>query len=304
MTGARGLTLVACLALGTWVSAQRNQPIASVDLVELDISVIDKQGHPVRGLSQGDFVIKEDGKPVEITTFTEVSPDRSDPDQSRRTVVMLLDDIAIPPAGSRAIQAVATALLNSIPSRDEVAVVRLHNTGDEPFGDRRLAEARIAEYRAGARPYSEGLSIEQAFERFGNIARQLESLEGRRKVIVCIGSPVMCNPAEPTRIAPRKIWPNWVELLAASAKANVSVFTIVPARINLRGGGVPDFTGGEVFSTNYDVGPAIDRILQHANNYYMAGYWPGEGKPRELHSIRVQVKTRGAKVIARRQRGA
>ena len=69
----------------------------------------------------------------------------------------------------------------------------------------------------------------------------------------------------------------------------------------LRGGGLADLNGGEVFVTSYDLGPAIDRILQDASSYYMLGYWPA-GKSRELHSIDVRVARRGVKVHARKRR--
>jgi Ca-activated chloride channel homolog len=40
-----------------------------VDVVQLHVSALDKEGRFVKGLGQGDFVIKEDGKPEEMTGF-------------------------------------------------------------------------------------------------------------------------------------------------------------------------------------------------------------------------------------------
>ena len=40
-----------------------------VDVVQLHVSALDKEGRFVKGLAQGDFVIKEDGKPEELTGF-------------------------------------------------------------------------------------------------------------------------------------------------------------------------------------------------------------------------------------------
>ncbi|MGE5278273.1 MAG: VWA domain-containing protein [Acidobacteriota bacterium] len=40
-----------------------------VDVVQLHVSALDKTGHFVKGLAQGDFSIKEDGKPEEMTGF-------------------------------------------------------------------------------------------------------------------------------------------------------------------------------------------------------------------------------------------
>jgi hypothetical protein len=119
-----------------------------------------------------------------------------------------------------------------------------------------------------------------------------------------VGAPAVCNIEEPTvNVVRPAFWNAWVDALSAAAKASVAVYAIVPGRAILRGGGLVDLTGGEVLATMYDVGPAIDRILRDAGSYYMLGYWPS-GKARELHSISVKVGRRGAKVHARRKRGA
>ncbi|MGE3275181.1 MAG: VWA domain-containing protein [Vicinamibacterales bacterium] len=58
-----------CLALGAspHAAASRTgqQPIFTADttLVELDVTVTDRDGHPVRGLTRDDFVVREDGVP-------------------------------------------------------------------------------------------------------------------------------------------------------------------------------------------------------------------------------------------------
>ena len=107
-----------------------------LDFVEIDVVVVDGKGKPVHGLHQSDFSITEDGKPVTIKTFSEVSGAvRDDPD-SARTVVLLLDDTGVPPVGTQAIQTIARAFVSSASRIDEVPVVRLHIEADEPFGDR------------------------------------------------------------------------------------------------------------------------------------------------------------------------
>ena len=76
----------------------------------LDVSVLDKDRRPVRGLTAADFTILEDGKPQDIRTFKaidmedvvetlpapwvrEVAPDirRNDEFQDHRVVVIVLD---------------------------------------------------------------------------------------------------------------------------------------------------------------------------------------------------------------------
>src|SRR4051812_4205334 len=53
---------------------------AGVDLVTFDVVVLDKDRHPVRGLTTGDFVVRESGDPQDILSVSEVvspSADRS-----------------------------------------------------------------------------------------------------------------------------------------------------------------------------------------------------------------------------------
>src|SRR5262245_53766628 len=45
---------------------------AGVDLIQLDVSVLDKDRHPVRGLAAGDFTVLVDGQPRPIVAFKAV----------------------------------------------------------------------------------------------------------------------------------------------------------------------------------------------------------------------------------------
>ncbi len=54
--------------------AQQTPPVfrAKADVVELEVSVLDKDQQPVKGLKQSDFTIFEDGKPQDIVAFDSV----------------------------------------------------------------------------------------------------------------------------------------------------------------------------------------------------------------------------------------
>jgi hypothetical protein len=263
--------------------------------------VVDRKGQPVTGLVQGDFLVKEDGAAVDITTFEERTPgDRSDPDTAR-SIVLLLDDIGVPSTGNQTIRTIARAIVSSAAARDEVAVVRLHDRVEEPFGDRQTAEFRIASYQAGAVPYTE-VTAQESLERVATLIHQIASGQHRRTILVCVGASIVCNIPEPPKASPRALWPRWVAAVSAAARANVAVYAVVPGRATLRGGGLIEFSGGELFASSYDVGPAIDRILRDADHYYRLGYWP-TGKVRELHDVDVKVTRKGVKVHAPRKRG-
>src|ERR1035438_10732450 len=76
--------LFACLMSGAVLGAQQPTGIQSENgvytlhegthLVLLDVTVTDKQGHPVAGLTQDDFKLLEDGRPLISKFFEEHAP--------------------------------------------------------------------------------------------------------------------------------------------------------------------------------------------------------------------------------------
>jgi VWFA-related protein len=276
----------------------------NIDLVQLDVVVVDGKGQPIRGLTADDFTVKQDGRRVELTTFDEVTPG-GDPEP--RAFVLLLDDAGVPVQGTIVIQQIGKAFLESLRPADEVSVVRLGVRGDEPYGDRQTAQERILAYRAGQLPFVGWASIEDSLRHLTAVFRGLAIHDQLRKTVVCIGSPGVCNLDEPARYAPRSVDPLWSEAMRTAAQANIVVYAVIPGRARLRGGGLAELTGGEVFATTSNVGPAIDRIIRDADNFYMLGYWPGtdvvKGKSKTLHTLDVKVSRRGAKVHVRKRRG-
>ena len=70
---------IAAVAVRLHAQAPAPRPVfrGGTDLVQVDVSVLDKKRHPVRGLTAEDFSIFEDGQPRQIQAFTEVYlPDR------------------------------------------------------------------------------------------------------------------------------------------------------------------------------------------------------------------------------------
>lgn len=294
--------VVLAAVVSVWPSAQRQPAESSADLVEIDTVVVDNKGQPIHGLQKSDFSIKDEGKAVTITTFQEVTaPATPDPDAAR-SMTLLLDDTGVAPIGTQTVQIIAKAFLDSVDAPDEFSVVRLHAKDDEPFGDRLTAATRIVGYRAGSYPFVVWSTSGDVLRRIGDIARGVSSSASRRKVIVCIGSPFICNIREPDPSAPRSFENLWIDTLTVAATANVAMYAIVPGRAPMRGGGLPEMTGGEVFTPSSDLGPFIDRILRDASNHYLLGYWPADGAAHKLHRVEVKTSRRGARVHARRLR--
>jgi hypothetical protein len=52
---------------------------SSVDVVNVDVVVLDRQGNPIEGLTQADFTVQEDGRPQAISAFEAVDFRESPP---------------------------------------------------------------------------------------------------------------------------------------------------------------------------------------------------------------------------------
>ena len=79
------LTLSAAVCLSLLAHAQnpaeqRRTFTTRTDLVQIDVSVLDSNRRPVRGLIPADFVVTEDGKPQQVSIFQAVDvPDPEPP---------------------------------------------------------------------------------------------------------------------------------------------------------------------------------------------------------------------------------
>jgi VWFA-related protein len=124
---------------------------SGVDLVNVDVVVVDKDGHPVRGLTQQDFSVRDRGKPQAIATFREVGeePRASTADvprmlpsvrldvasnqtaQSDRLVIMVIDDLHIWKSRTDRAKEISRDVVNRLGAKSSMAVLFTsgeHNT--------------------------------------------------------------------------------------------------------------------------------------------------------------------------------
>jgi hypothetical protein len=99
------IVAVSSLATALVITARGQSPQSTfrggIDLVQVDVSVLDHDRKPVRGLTEADFTVFEDGKPRPISAFTAVD--------------LPLRDVATAPWESNSAPAAAT---NALPKRD------------------------------------------------------------------------------------------------------------------------------------------------------------------------------------------
>jgi VWFA-related protein len=113
----------------------------TVDVVHLDVSVLDGDRRPIRGLTPADFAVLEDGKPQPIVAFEEVSVPPPGDDragwvrdvasdvvtndlQARRVIVIVFDDAHIPadPGTIRTAKRIASDVVAALGPDDLAAV--------------------------------------------------------------------------------------------------------------------------------------------------------------------------------------
>lgn len=299
-------TVIFAAYLAANPGSQRAQPApADVDLVELDIVALDRSGQPVTDLRQDEITIKEDGRTVGVQAFSKVTALGSTRPGDGRVVVLLMDDIGVAMDGTSPMQQIAPVVLAPFNQGDELSVVRLTSRSDEAFGDVLTARERIAGYRGGAVPFSRRDTPETVLKAITKISRQLESIDHKRKVILCLGLPSVCDVAEPFSSAPRVMWEAWTTALGAAARANVSLYVVDPtgshSGSSVTSNGLVQLTGGRVFAHENNFAPAGEAIWREAGHYYLASYWPAASK-HDLRSIDVSVSRKGVQLHARQRR--
>lgn len=174
------LAAAACLlvAINVVLVARQTPPQAppvfrtSIDLVHLDVSVLDKDRKPVRGLTAKDFTILEDGKPQNIAAFIPVDVPANPPkpaawsgrapadvqtnegasDPEGRLFVVLIDNAMIPPSQDalKTARDVAKKFIDKVTPADRVAVVFSQSGRNQNFtNDRARLVAAIDSLKTG-----------------------------------------------------------------------------------------------------------------------------------------------------------
>ncbi len=275
------------------------------DTIAISAVVSSRDGVPVRNLRASDFVVRENGKAVQVASVEEQT--LGDAAARGRSIVLLMGGAATEPELSLRFQQIARGFVARAGQTDEIFVVRHGTSRDEVVGDRSETLMRIAEFRA---PYGEPWNVKTAEDVLDRVAKistdlAMKNDDGRRRAIVCVGGPAMFDVIEPPQRQYELEWPHWVKALNAAAKANVSVYVIDPqgltGRVRINPDGLVAQTGGASLDNTNDFADAIDRVWRDTGNYYAVRYVSGTPK-RDLQNIEVKVNRPDVKVVARRSR--
>lgn len=234
----RSLGLIVAPILGVaalFAEAQqdRSQFRTGVELIQLDVAVLDDKRQPVRGLTQAEFTVLENGVTRPIRAFTpvelasraragravwadSVSPDvvtNQVGDQEGRLVVILLDRSIPVEHPTLVARRIAAGIVDSLGPHDLAAVVSTSNgavqnlTADR---SRLLRAINAGELATGLSPEQEavfgkldpltdgrclcGLCVLETMTR---VADALQNTPRRRKMLFFIGSTIIWQSARP-----------------------------------------------------------------------------------------------------------
>jgi len=155
---------------------------SEVELITVDAVVLDEERRPVAGLTRDDFVVTEDGRPVEIVSFEAFAQPEAEPEEpgvapsqvatnapreraSGRAFAALIDDLDIAPERSAdARRSVRAFLETGVRAGDEVIV---GTTSGDVWWSGRIPEARedlLAAVVRSRGKYEERFSFNQMTE--------------------------------------------------------------------------------------------------------------------------------------------
>jgi VWFA-related protein len=200
-------------ALGVRAQTPTSTFRAGVEVVDVDVSVLDKNRRPVLDLTAADFTVLEDGKPRPIAAFTpvdlaprelpsakwlgEVAPDVQTNDLQRegRLVVVLIDRTVAPADADTALR-VAEGTIEQLRPADLAAVVFTEYGIPQNFTiDRRRLIAAIRQPAVGMQAGGSGNSGSCycgtcTLDRIAGLAESVRDVRQRRKLLFVIGSNI------------------------------------------------------------------------------------------------------------------
>ena len=276
---------------------------AVAPVLNIDVVALNDRGVPVEDLRPAEFELWINGFQIPIETVTFVSP--SQPARPR-TIVLLLDDVAVNPAMTPHVREAARRFVNRLSPGDRMAVVALDGAAMKSTDDRAVLLKAIEKYNVRAFPTRLEDLLAHVLTTIASLSRQMSELTEGRKAIVAIGAGWLFDtPIQPQSIS-RDLRPEWVDAMRATAGAHASLYVIDPAGVGTRPAdagksGFARETGGHAFMNTNDINGAVDRILRELDTYYVLSVPdPPVGRKADLREVEVKVLRRGVTARARR----
>lgn len=259
------MTMINAAAVVSLLVAVQAPPPARVQTVVMDVSVVDKKGKPVPGLTAAEFVVVEDDKPARVTGVEGVSvSDEGAAPADGRIAVLFMDDATPSQTGEeKQAKEIATRFVDALGPMDVAGVLFAVNpSGVQALTtDRAALKAAINRFtqRVGqwstSNSDSGGRLTRGSFDRFDSastalyrttlqallrLVNRLAAVENRRKAIVMISAGVPYAPPDPRRIAADDptgtadaVLEDIRDVIRAAQRAKVTIYTVDPGGLRL-----------------------------------------------------------------------
>ena len=259
MKRAKYAVIGAILCLSSPIASQPPQFRSGIELVEVDVSVLDKERRPVRGLTKFDFMVLEDGRPQEIvsaveinvpdpvetpaTWMREIAPDvKANLASSDRLIVLVLDDaqVRMQPAMNQAVKEIGRRIIDRLGPSDLASVVFTRdNSAAQPFtSDRGRLLKAVEKFRAGFGGSSGGAGdyfFKSSLLTLKYVAESMAEADQRRKAVIYV------SPGVPGAMTNLKH--ELDAILREAQRTNVNIYSIDPSGLGGLDNEDPTFAG-------------------------------------------------------------
>ena len=305
------LLLLALAATATLAAQAPPQFRSRVDLVHLDVSVLDQNRRPVRGLGPADFTILENGQPQKVAVFSAVDIPPVEPPRAawmrdvapdvrtnegvadRRLFLILIDDsgVELDTFAMKQMKVSARGIVDRLGPSDLAAIVfTLDNRNSIDYtADRASLLRAVDSYNVGARgmtrdgelgPMADWLFLNYSIGTIERAVEVLAELPDRRKSIFYVGQGVAMD---------RDRWHRLKRAFERARKGNVTIYPVdvcglrVPPPPGVPATCIPGAevellqtiageTGGRAVINTNAVEPGLDAIFDENSAYYLLGY--------------------------------
>jgi VWFA-related protein len=296
--------LASCVVAATLaLSLRQSAPEPARSALLIDAIAIDKNGAPVLDLKPADVEVWIGHFRVPVDSLELVTPESET--RGGRLVVLLMDDMTLPPPMMPRAQEIARRFIGRIGPGDQMAVVMLDSPSlestDDPAKLRRAVDRYSVRATGVLRNDQLGAHVLKTLE---GIAGGLREAGDGRKVIVGIGSGWLFDRPLPPPTTGSSLLPEWIASMAALSRSHAAFYAIDPGGVGssrVDGGdtGFARETGGRAFLNTNDLDGAVDRILRETGSYYLIGVGNPPVGGRGLRELEIRSQRRGVTIRAR-----
>jgi len=321
--------LVAIFVGSLVLSGQGNQPSpqapssstptfrSSAEAVQVTAMVTDARGEVVKGLTEADFEVLENGVVQPITTFSEVNipiqravdvgPETDVLGNDRpdgRLYLIALDEVA-PENALKARHFLREFIEDQFGPNDTAAIVLigrgLSTSGQEFTSNRRLLLEAIDKFSGGFG--DDPLNARNKMGTFRDLMEFMAKLPGPRKVMIMVSEGIGADATDLVDYRGGVLsisGEDFQQAVSAATRGNVAIYPIDPRGLDpaIGGAGVGNdlralaaVTGGFAVTNSNGFKAAFERIVQENSSYYMLGFNSSNEK-RNARYVNVTVRVR------------